>query len=241
MRSGFDVGFAFEKGDGLAQVADRDDLEALDSGGFGGVVGGDEDAHFAIGLGAEGDGEHAFDGADSAGQGEFADHDEVIELIGAELFAGGEDANGDGEIEAGSFLFDVGRGEVDRGPAHGEFEPGIVEGGADAVARFFDGGMPDVACFMEEDGSSAMLAAWSATRSRLLEMTMRLRQRVMVLGSFHHVTRELAVELTVDLVDFLVLLDNGRGFGHVPVTKASRRRRSSQADGGPSGGYRCTV
>ena len=91
-----DVGFAFKKRNGLAEVADGDDLEALDGGGFGGVVGGDQDAHFAIGLGAERDGEHAFDGTHSAGQAEFTDHDEVIELIGEELFAGGQNANGDG-------------------------------------------------------------------------------------------------------------------------------------------------
>jgi len=58
-------GLAFEIGDGLAQVMDGDDLEAGDDGGFGGVVQGDEEDAFALGLGAEGDGEDAFDGADA--------------------------------------------------------------------------------------------------------------------------------------------------------------------------------
>jgi hypothetical protein len=57
------------------------------------------------------------------------------------LFAGGEHANGDGEIKARTFLFHIGGREVDGGAAHGEFETGIGQRGGDAILRFADGGI----------------------------------------------------------------------------------------------------
>src|SRR5205814_6723097 len=97
---GRDFNFAFEELRGFAQILDRNNLEAGDHGGFGGVIDGNEHADFAISFGAQGDGQNAFAGAHGAGEGEFADDDEVIELVGFDLFAGGEHADGDGEIEA---------------------------------------------------------------------------------------------------------------------------------------------
>ena len=76
-----------------------------------------------------------------AGQREFADDDEVVELVGFHLFAGGEHADGDGQVEARPFLFHVGGRKVDRGAAHREFEAGVGQRGGDAVARFFDRGI----------------------------------------------------------------------------------------------------
>src|SRR6266404_8479840 len=90
---------------------------------------------------AKGHGQDAFDGTDGSGEGEFTDHGEVVELVGLDLFAGGEHADGDGEVEAGAFLFDVGGGEIDGGAAHGELEAGIGEGGGDAVLGFAHGGV----------------------------------------------------------------------------------------------------
>ena len=66
---------------------------------------------------AQGDRQDAFDGPDGAGEREFADHDEIVELIGSNLFAGGEHADGDGQIEAGPFFLHIGGREVDGGAA----------------------------------------------------------------------------------------------------------------------------
>ena len=40
---------------------------------------------------------------------QFADHDEVVQLVGFDLFAGGQHADGDGQVEARPFLLHVGR------------------------------------------------------------------------------------------------------------------------------------
>ena len=80
-------------------------------------------------------------GRTRAGEREFADDDKIIELVGFDLFAGGEHPNGDGQIKARPFLFHVGGREVDGGAAHRKFEAGIGERGGDAVARFLHGGV----------------------------------------------------------------------------------------------------
>ena len=64
---------------------------------------------------------------------------------------GAEDADGDGEIEAGAFLLDVGGGEVDGDAGGRKVEAGVPDGGADAVAGFADGGVG------EADGAEGFL------------------------------------------------------------------------------------
>ena len=114
----------------------RDDLQPFDDGGFGGVFRRHEHADFAVGACAQRNGQHSFARTHRAGQREFADDDEVVELVGFDLFAGGQHADGDGQIEARPFLFHVGGREVDGRAAHRKFETGIGERGRDAVARF---------------------------------------------------------------------------------------------------------
>jgi len=55
-------------------------------------------------------------------------------LIGDELFAGGQHADGNGQIEAWPLLFHIGRCEIDGAAAHRKFVTGIGERGADPVA-----------------------------------------------------------------------------------------------------------
>ena len=94
-----------------------------------------------MGSGTESDGQDAPDAADLAAQGEFADDAEIGQARAIELVFGGEHAQGDGQVEAGAFLFDVGGGEIDGGAAHGGCEAGVDEGGPDAVGAFLDGGV----------------------------------------------------------------------------------------------------
>src|SRR6185369_15864952 len=112
---GRDFQFAFEEAGGFAQVADGNDLQTVDDGGFGRVFGRDEDAGLSLRLGRQRDRQNPFDGADGASEGEFADHDEIIELVGFDLSAGGEHADRDRQVEARAFLFYISGRKVDRG------------------------------------------------------------------------------------------------------------------------------
>ena len=133
-----DFDFAFEKLRRLAQVLNRNDLQAGDDGGFGGVFGGNEHADFAVGLRANRHRQNAFALAHRAGEREFADGDEIVELVGFDLFAGRQHSERDGQIKARPLLFHVGGREVDGRAAHRKFVAGIGERGRDAVARFLD-------------------------------------------------------------------------------------------------------
>ena len=133
-----------ERGDGI-------DVDAGDDGGFAGVGGGDDEVLDAGGAGGDGDGEHALDGAEGAVEAELADQDEVGDVFDGESAVGSEDADGDGEIEAGAFFLEVGGGEVDGDAGGREIEAGVLDGGADAVARLADGGVG------EADGGEGFL------------------------------------------------------------------------------------
>jgi hypothetical protein len=136
-----DFGLAFEKAGGLAQVMDRDHLQSADDACFRGIFRRDENAGLALRAGAERDGQDAFDGAHGAGEGQFANHDKVFELIGLDLFAGGDHADGDRQIEAWPFFLHVGGREVDRGAAEGEVIAGVDQGGRDTIARLLHCGV----------------------------------------------------------------------------------------------------
>ena len=131
-----DFDFTFEKTCGFAQILNGNDLQTFHDGGFGGVFRRDQHAHLAVGARAQGDRQNALARTHRAGQREFAHDDEIVELVGFDLFAGGEHAQRDGQVEARAFLFHVGGREVDGRAPHRKFETGIGERGGDAVARF---------------------------------------------------------------------------------------------------------
>ncbi len=138
---GWDVEFAFEEEDGFLEVGGADDVDAADDAGFGGAAFGDDEAGAATGAGFEGDGEDAADGAEFAIEGEFADHGGGGEGVDGEAGAVGDEGDGDGEVEAGAFFFEVGGGEIDGGDAVVHHEAATGDGGGDAFAAFFDGGV----------------------------------------------------------------------------------------------------
>lgn len=51
------------------------------------------------------------------------DHHESVQVVGFDLLAGGEHADGDRQIEAGPILLHIRRCEVNGGAAHRELEP----------------------------------------------------------------------------------------------------------------------
>ncbi len=72
---------------------------------------------------------------------QFTHDDKIVELVGFNLFAGGQHPQRDGQIETGAFLFHIGGREIDGGAAHREFEAGVGQGGGDAVPRFLHRGV----------------------------------------------------------------------------------------------------
>jgi hypothetical protein len=130
--------FAFQKLRGLAKILHGDDLQSGDHSRLGGVFGGHERADFSIRLRLERDGQNAFHRTHAAGQREFTDDDKIIELVGLDLFAGGQHSNRNRQIEAWPFFFHIGGRKVDGGFAHRKFVAGIGERGGDAVLGFLD-------------------------------------------------------------------------------------------------------
>ena len=83
-------------------------------------------------------GEHAIDRTDLPGQRQFAEEFPAIQRLARDLAAGGEDAQGDRQVEAAAVLGQVGRGQVDGDPARRELELRAVDGGAYPVLGFAD-------------------------------------------------------------------------------------------------------
>ncbi len=138
---GRDFDFTFQKTRRFAKILNRDDLQPFDNGGFSGVFRRHEHADHAVGAGAQGDRQHALARTHRAGQGEFAHDDEIVELVGLDLFAGGQHAERNGQIEARPLLLHVGGREVDGRAPHRKLEPGIGERGGDPVAGFLHRGI----------------------------------------------------------------------------------------------------
>ena len=84
-----------------------------DDGGFCRVLRRHKQPGLPIRLGAQCDRQDALDRTDGAGERQFADDEEVLQLFGEHLLARGDHADGDWEIEAGALLFDVRRRQVD--------------------------------------------------------------------------------------------------------------------------------
>ena len=143
------------------------DVDAFDDGGLARVGGGDDEVPDAGGAGGDGDGQHALHGAEGAVEAEFADEDEVGDVLDGEAAVGAEDADGDGEVEAGAFFFEVGGGEVDGDAGGWEVEAGVADGGADAVAGLADGGVG------EADGGEAAVVCADLTPEKSTSTSMR--------------------------------------------------------------------
>jgi len=75
-----------------------------------------------------------------AGKRQLAQAFDVVQAVGGNLSTGGEDAQGDGQVETPAILGQIGRGEIQGDAPRGEVEAGRQDGAAHAVLAFLHGG-----------------------------------------------------------------------------------------------------
>ena len=112
------------------------DVDAFDDGGFGSVGGGKDEVGNVFLAREDGDGQHAGDGAHAAVESQFADEQEAIDVVDAQRAVSAEDSDGDGKVESGAFLFEVGGSEIDGDEGGRNGVAGVLDGGAHAIAAF---------------------------------------------------------------------------------------------------------
>ncbi len=139
-RGGRDGRLAREVGDELGDVGHGEDGQPRGDRRLDGAGGGDVEPLDPGLARGEGHGEHPDDGPQLAGEGQLA-HEGGGGVVEAELAAGGEDPDEDGQVVDGAGLAAVGGREVDGHPADGEAEPAVLRGGADALTGLLDGGV----------------------------------------------------------------------------------------------------
>ena len=124
---------AAEKLHHFGELSHRDHLNPLHQRRFGGVFPRDDYPPDAEGLRLKGRGEGAVDPLHAAVQRKFAEKEIVGQRTGGHKTLGGQDCHGDGKIEGGALLFDIGGGQVDGDVMAGEGVPGVLDGGLDPV------------------------------------------------------------------------------------------------------------
>lgn len=121
----------------LAQILHAVDVDAGDHGGFARVRRWHDHRAFAAAPRFERDRKHTFDRAHPAVERELADEAEIGEQILLDFLCRGDHAERDRQVEARSFLFDVGRREVDRRAPARPIVAAITDRGRDAILALF--------------------------------------------------------------------------------------------------------
>jgi len=106
--------------------------------------------------GFERNGERATNAAHTAVKRELSDEKTVRDILLCEAAVGSDDAQGHGQVEPGTFLLDVGGGEVDGDLRGRNVVAAVLQSGADAVAAFAHSGVG------QADGVEVILVALDA-------------------------------------------------------------------------------
>ncbi len=130
-----------KKGHHLGQRIDRVDLKVLNHGGLVRVGDGYEDSAHPGGFRAEGNWQNTRDGANRSVQRQFADEGGFPQAGGFHLAGGRQQSRGDGKVQAGTFLANVGGGKVDGDSAFRKTKAGVADGGPHALAGFLNSGV----------------------------------------------------------------------------------------------------
>ena len=137
---GLDVARPGEELVGVAQGLDAINVDPLDDAGLDRVLLRHEDGAESLLFRLEGQREDALDRTDTTVEGEFAGHGALLERSVREgavpvLIEGGH-ADGDGKVETGPFLAQVGGGEVDRDLFARPAQGAVLDRGDDPVDAF---------------------------------------------------------------------------------------------------------
>ena len=103
----------------------RKHLDAVHQLPFLGIAPGDVDGVPAFFPGPENHGQNAADGPQAAVQGQFSGKDRRIVLRQLDMLFGCQDAQGNGQVQAGAVLFQVRRRQIYRNVGIGKVEPGV--------------------------------------------------------------------------------------------------------------------
>ena len=133
--------FAGEKFVGLAEVFDAIDLDPLDDCRLGGIRSGEDHGLHPLIPCSHGNGKGAFDWANLAGEGEFANDEAALKSRQLGALGCGDHTDGNRQIEARAFFFDVSRSEVDSRPLARPAEAAVGNGCGDAVLALAHGGI----------------------------------------------------------------------------------------------------
>ena len=138
------LALAPQVGGGLGEMAERNRLDVGERG-LGRRLRRTENPRQARASSSLGEREHAADRSQPPVERELADSGVVGEPLARDLPRGGEDRERDREIEAGAFLAQPRRGEVDRDPPQRPLELGGGDAAAHALLRLLAGavGEPD--------------------------------------------------------------------------------------------------
>ncbi len=134
-----DRGSAAEELHDLGEMIHRYDLDLGDERRLGGILPREDHPPDAQGTCPEGRGKGAVDPLHAAVQREFAQDEVVGEGPGGEELLGGQDRDGDRQVEGGALLFDIGGGQIDGDMMAGEGVAGVLDGGLDPVLALPDG------------------------------------------------------------------------------------------------------
>src|SRR6202011_3865043 len=74
-------------------------------------------------------------------QRQFADKAKIVERRRVDFLGYGDHSQGNGQIEAGSFLFNIGRCQIDRGATSRPSKPAVRDGGGHAIATLLHRGI----------------------------------------------------------------------------------------------------
>lgn len=130
---------ARDQPDGVGQGVDGEHLDLLNDRRLAGVLAGDEEPLEAPPAGPDGHRQDAPDRPDGPVQGQLADGGAIREVVRLDLPGGDEQAEGDRQVEGPGVLAEVGRGQVDDGPAGRAGVPEVGQGPLDPVDALPDG------------------------------------------------------------------------------------------------------
>ena len=130
---------AGDVGDHGSEVRCRQDFDAGDGGGLGGVLRRDHEPQPSVRPGSLGDRENARNRPDLPVEGQLADESHPVETLRRDVPVGRQDRHRHGEVESGPALRKVGRGEVHDEVPSGEGKADLAKGRADPLAALPDG------------------------------------------------------------------------------------------------------